>query len=97
MNRITRFNILFLLMTLSASAVAQGWMNDLLVHRRPSFTENGAESCMLCHSGEKMREVAKGAHGDSENPLTPRVLANRLWHYHFGTGIVDTPSDFGYM
>lgn len=33
----------------------------------------------------------------SENPLTPRVLANRLWHYHFGTGIVDTPSDLGYM
>ncbi|KAA5546358.1 DUF1553 domain-containing protein [Roseiconus nitratireducens] len=31
------------------------------------------------------------------NPLTPRVLANRLWHYHFGTGIVDTPSDFGFM
>jgi hypothetical protein len=33
----------------------------------------------------------------SDNPLTPRVLANRIWHYHFGTGIVDTPSDFGYM
>ncbi len=33
----------------------------------------------------------------ADNPLTPRVLANRLWHYHFGTGIVDTPSDFGYM
>ncbi|MEA3212843.1 MAG: hypothetical protein QOE70_5900 [Chthoniobacter sp.] len=33
----------------------------------------------------------------SDNPLTPRVLANRVWHYHFGTGIVDTPSDFGYM
>lgn len=32
-----------------------------------------------------------------ENPLTPRVMANRLWHYHFGTGIVDTPNDFGYM
>ena len=31
------------------------------------------------------------------NPLTPRVLANRIWHYHFGTGIVDTPSDFGFM
>lgn len=31
------------------------------------------------------------------NPLTPRVLANRLWHYHFGTGIVETPSDFGFM
>ncbi|MEM1444099.1 MAG: DUF1553 domain-containing protein, partial [Verrucomicrobiota bacterium] len=33
----------------------------------------------------------------SENPLALRVLANRLWHYHFGTGIVDTPNDFGYM
>ncbi len=31
------------------------------------------------------------------NPLTARVLANRLWHYHFGTGIVNTPNDFGYM
>jgi hypothetical protein len=34
---------------------------------------------------------------NSSNPLTPRVLANRVWHYHFGTGIVATPSDFGYM
>jgi hypothetical protein len=30
-----------------------------------------------------------------DNPLTPRVIANRLWHHHFGTGLVDTPSDFG--
>jgi mono/diheme cytochrome c family protein len=34
---------------------------------------------------------------DERNPLTPRVLVNRLWHYHFGTGIVATPSDFGFM
>jgi hypothetical protein len=33
----------------------------------------------------------------ADNPLTPRVLANRLWQWHFGTGIVDTPSDFGFM
>jgi hypothetical protein len=30
-----------------------------------------------------------------QNPLTARVIANRLWHYHFGRGIVATPSDFG--
>jgi len=33
----------------------------------------------------------------AENPLPPRVLANRVWQYHFGTGIVDTPSDFGFL
>jgi hypothetical protein len=33
---------------------------------------------------------------DAKNPLTPRVLANRVWHYHFGRGIVGTPSDFGF-
>jgi hypothetical protein len=29
------------------------------------------------------------------NPLTPRVIVNRLWHHHFGTGLFDTPSDVG--
>jgi mono/diheme cytochrome c family protein len=32
-----------------------------------------------------------------DNPLTARVLANRVWQYHFGTGIVDTPSDLGFL
>ena len=32
---------------------------------------------------------------DKNNPLASRVIVNRVWQYHFGVGIVRTPSDFG--
>ncbi len=32
-----------------------------------------------------------------KNPLSTRVIVNRVWHYHFGRGIVGSPSDFGVM
>jgi hypothetical protein len=44
--------------------------------------------------GERRRALADWITSPA-NPLTPRVIANRLWHHHFGTGLVDTPSDFG--
>jgi hypothetical protein len=41
-------------------------------------------------------ELAK-AIASKENPLTARVIVNRVWAWHFGTPIVPTPSDFGFQ
>jgi hypothetical protein len=34
---------------------------------------------------------------DKRNVLTWRSIVNRVWHYHFGRGLCDTPNDFGKM
>ena len=55
----------------------------------------GFELALDAPEGERRMALAKWIASDA-NPLTPRVMANRLWHYHFGHGLVATPSDFGF-
>ncbi len=44
--------------------------------------------------GSGRRELADAIASEA-NPLTARVMVNRVWAWHFGAGLVDTPSDFG--
>lgn len=44
--------------------------------------------------GSGRLELAKSI-ADPRNPLTPRVMVNRIWQHHFGRGIVPTPSNLG--
>src|SRR5262249_57561791 len=46
--------------------------------------------------GERRKALARWI-TDPNNPLTPRVIVNRLWAHHFGEGLVRTPSDFGFQ
>jgi len=46
------------------------------------------------HVGSGRLELAE-AIVDANNPLTARVIVNRIWSHHFGHGLVRTPSDFG--
>ena len=48
------------------------------------------------HKGSGRLELAE-AIADPTNPLTARVIVNRVWQHHFGRGIVGTPSNFGQL
>lgn len=44
---------------------------------------------------DKRRKLADWITAEN-NPLFWRVIVNRVWHHHFGTGLVENPNDFGY-
>jgi hypothetical protein len=50
----------------------------------------------LANEGARRAALAKWL-SDPRQPLTWRSIANRLWHHHFGRGLVETPNDFGRM
>ena len=47
-------------------------------------------------SGSGRLELARSI-ADPRNPLTARVIVNRLWQHHFGRGLVGTASNFGFL
>ena len=57
---------------------------------RPRFSDRSG------NEGERRAALAAWL-TENANPLSWRVIVNRVWHYHFGRGIVDTPNDFGNM
>ena len=63
--------ILVLTVFVTTATPAQEQIHNSVTKRKPSFTHEGAESCLRCHSGEKMRAVASSPHWNMENPNSP--------------------------
>ena len=55
----------------------------------------GGDERQVFKSGNERLELAQ-AIINPDNPLTARVIVNRVWMHHFGFGLVRTPSDFGF-
>lgn len=77
------------------------------INQPGEFISPSATSCMTGQSAsleiadlndESLRRAALARWLiDKRNVLTWRSIVNRVWHYHFGKGLCDTPSDFGKM
>ncbi|WP_165233442.1 DUF1549 and DUF1553 domain-containing protein [Aquisphaera insulae] len=64
----------------------------LASQKKPSFSE---ASITPRASTTGRRAALASWLTSADNPLTARVMANRVWQYHFSRGLVATPSDFG--
>ena len=89
-----------------AYAVSEGSPHDAKVQRQgdPGIKREkvprgflqvlGGQTLPEGHAQSGRLELASWV-SDPQNPLTARVMVNRIWHYHFGRGLVRTTSDFG--
>jgi len=68
--------------------------NQREVAPRRFLTVLAGEDQPLFTHGSGRSELAEAIASD-DNPLTARVIVNRIWQHHFGRGIVGTPSNFG--
>jgi hypothetical protein len=89
-----------------AYAVAEGLPANARIHRKGDPKIQGDEvqrGFLTVLGGQQVpkdykgsgRELLAGWIADAKNPLTARVMVNRIWAWHFGKGIVQTPNDFG--
>ncbi len=89
-----------------AFAVSEGTPGDAHLQKRGDpekqgevvprhfLTVLGGQGLPADSTGSGRLELARWL-SSASNPLTARVMANRLWQFHFGSAIVATPSDFG--
>ena len=91
-----------------AYAVKQGESAEQRVFIRGNHSSPGAlvrKEFPVILAGERQEPIASGSGrlelakwlGSRDHPLTGRVIANRLWQWHFGEGLVRTPNNFGLM
>src|ERR1035438_4371447 len=77
-----------------AHVFVRGNPNNPGAETPPHFLSALDDSERLFTHGSGRIDLAN-AIADRNNPLTARVIVNRVWQWHFGRGIVNSPSDFG--